>query len=153
MSDDHPGLKDPQFQAIQETDAAFRKWMEENSTNSQRELGYLLSRAFQAGVTHASGWKPPQPYKTLAPVQDALREGPGNGSWATIQQLDRMAAQYFGQDFAALQGTCGLLKYLFAMVRDNEPEAATKIVVALDGGANYRDPKWDEKNTKKTRKT
>lgn len=68
-----------------------------------------------------------------ASPRDELRED-GGGSWATIQQLERMGKEYYGTDFSALLGTTGLLRTLFELIREDEFEAAKSLVRSLDGG-------------------
>lgn len=131
----------PEWKATQEVNEAFNAWVNQN-VNLQRELKYLLRQAFEEGVAFATGWKSPVPHKQLPMVRDSFENLRKDGSWLTIQQLERMAKNYMGMEFTGLAGTCGLLRFLFAMIRDGELAGARSMVGSLDGGEDYREDDW-----------
>lgn len=68
----------------------------------------------------------------VKPVQRDNPRTHGGGSWSTIRQVERMAQNYAGDEFAGLMGTCNLLRHLFKLVRDGKTKQAKRLIADLD---------------------
>jgi len=60
------------------------------------------------------------------------------GGWASLDHIERTARRYAGTEFHNLEATCGILKRLFAAVRDSDFKTANRLVGHLDAGLDDR---------------
>lgn len=58
----------------------------------------------------------------------------GTGAWATIDQIEHTVSQYFGDEFAQIQATTRILRFLFETIQEGDLNRARELVNALDGG-------------------